>query len=130
MQKIIDTFNKRDINSARGGSWNKPGIAFILKNRAYIGKYQHIGKREHNGTIHVSRIISIQLFKKGNLYLNYFISTSSRCLLFRNSRNAVLYLSLSINVIISKSSLPAIVRATPFNFIILSYFSKSVGTNP
>lgn len=59
LQQIADALNQRGIKSARGGLWSKPGIAFILKNRAYIGE-------QGTSTGAIPPIISVQLFDEVN----------------------------------------------------------------
>ena len=61
LQRIADMLNAKNIKSSRGGVWSKQGIAFILKNPAYVGEYQY------NGIVrNIPEIISKQLFKKAN----------------------------------------------------------------
>ena len=66
LQRIADALNKRDVKSGRGGDWNKQGISFILKNRAYIGEYQYGGNCK-DGEVHIiPKIVNEQLFNKVN----------------------------------------------------------------
>ena len=61
LQRIADALNGRGIKSARGGLWNKPGIAFILKNRAYVGEYKYDGV-----SYKIPEIVSLSLFDTVN----------------------------------------------------------------
>jgi site-specific DNA recombinase len=65
LQRICDILEQKGIKSARGGSWTKQALSFILKNHAYIGECRNTAK---NGTAvqKTPAIISKELFYKIN----------------------------------------------------------------
>jgi len=67
LKRIADALNKRGLKSSRGGDWNKQGVAYVLRNRAYTGEYSYDGTKENNGIIHtIPRIVTKNLFTKVN----------------------------------------------------------------